>query len=246
MDSVINKSVHFAIAEDEPAIRSYLTLHIIEAFRKHNYRTDCAEFSDGNSLLQSILKGNTYDILFLDIEMPGLNGIKLSSKIRELGLQTLIVFISNKSELVFQSFEVRPFRFIRKNHFLEELAPLTRDLIYEMTRNEEKAITIEEEKSTAVYSFHCNEIQYIEVNGKHCKVITNKETVSLRQTLSLFETKLNNQGFIKPHRSYLVNHRYISRIEKNQIVLENGAVLPLSRNRITETRAQFISLKMQH
>lgn len=80
MDSVINKSVHFAIAEDEPAIRSYLTLHIIEAFRKHNYRTDCAEFSDGNSLLQSILKGNTYDILFLDIEMPGLNGIKLSSK----------------------------------------------------------------------------------------------------------------------------------------------------------------------
>ena len=246
MDSVINKSVRFAIAEDEAAIRSYLALHIIEAFQNYNYQTDCTEFSDGTSLLQSVLKGNTYDILFLDIEMPGLNGIKLSSKIRELGLQTLIVFISNKSELVFQSFEVRPFRFIRKNHFLEELAPLTRDLIHEMTRSEEKTITIEEEKSTAVYSFHCNEIQYIEVNGKYCKVVTNKETILLRQTLSLFEAKLNNQGFIKPHRSYLVNYRYISRIEKNQVVLENGVTLPLSRNRIAETRAQFISLKMQH
>ena len=246
MNSVINKSVRFAIAEDEAAIRNYLMLHIIEAFQKHNYQTDCAEFSDGNSLLQSVLKGNTYDILFLDIEMPGLNGINLSSKIRELGLQTLIVFISNKSELVFQSFEVRPFRFIRKNHFLEELTPLTSNLINELQRNEDPAVTIEEEKSTAVYSFHCNEIQYIEVNGKYCKVVTTKGVTALRQTLSIFESKLANQGFIKPHRSYLVNYRYISRIEKDQIVLESGIILPLSRNRVAETRAQFISLKMKH
>ena len=115
-----------------------------------------------------------------------------------------------------------------------------------MQRNEDSAVTIEEEKSTAVYSFHCNEIQYIEVNGKYCKVVTTKGVTALRQTLSLFESKLANQGFIKPHRSYLVNYRYISRIEKNQIVLESGIILPLSRNRVAETRAQFISLKMKH
>lgn len=81
---------------------------------------------------------------------------------------------------------------------------------------------------------------------KYCKVVTTKGVTALRQTLSLFESKLANQGFIKPHRSYLVNYRYISRIEKNQIVLESGIILPLSRNRVAETRAQFISLKMKH
>lgn len=246
MNTLTDKSVHFAIAEDEAPIRSYLTLHIIEAFHQNGYQTSCAEFPDSASLLASILAGDSYDILFLDIEMPGMNGIALSSKLRELGIETLIVFISNKSELVFQSFEVRPFRFVRKNHFLEELAPLTRDLIRELERNEDVTITVEEEKSTAVYSFSCNEIQYIEVNGKYCKVVTTRGISSLRQTLSLFENKLAHQGFIKPHRSYLVNYRYISRIEKSQIVLENGVTLPLSRNRIAETRTQFISLKMQH
>lgn len=246
MYSENNNSIRFAIAEDENAIRSYLTLHIIEEFHKNGFHSDSFEFSDGNSLFQSILKGTSYDILFLDIEMPGINGIKLSSKIRELGLDTLIVFISNKSELVFQSFEVRPFRFIRKNHFIEELHPLISDLLKELQRNDDETITVEEEKSTTVYSFHCNELQYIEVMGKYCNVVSTKGTTTLRQTLTLFEALLASRGFLKPHRSYLVNYRYISRIEKSQIVLENGIILPLSRNRVAEIRAQFISLKMNH
>lgn len=244
MHSQDNKSVRFAIAEDETTIRSYLTLHIIEEFHKNGFHSDSFEFSDGNSLFQSILKGASYDILFLDIEMQGIDGIKLSSKIRELGFETLIVFISNKSELVFQSFEVRPFRFIRKNHFIEELCPLISDLLKELHRSNNETITVEEEKSTAVYSFYCNEIQYIEVSGKYCNVVSNKGTTILRQTLTLFETLLSSKGFLKPHRSYLVNYCYISRIEKSQIVLENGSIIPLSRNRVAEIRAQFIALKM--
>ena len=81
-------------------------------------------YSDPRMLLKAVGDGRRYDLFFLDIDMPGLNGIELCRRLRADGSRALVVFISGKEELVFQTFEVQPFRFVRKNHFQEELPQL--------------------------------------------------------------------------------------------------------------------------
>jgi len=235
-------TLHVAVCEDVPASREYIVRCLQKGFAKQEQAAGIDAWEDGCTLLSAIEKGEKYDVLFLDIEMPGLNGIELSQRLREKGNDVLIVFISNKEELVFQSFEVRPFRFIRKNHFKEEFAPLLRDVLRELQNRRGTLITVEEEKSPNIYTFAVNDIHYIEVIGKYCRVVSSTGTIELRQTLTSFEEKLNGMGYLQPHRSYLINSRFIFSIGKSSVLLDDKTELPLSRGRVDEIKRQYLLL----
>lgn len=240
------KEIRIAIVEDNPSSRSYIQKMITDQLHLFDYKVNGTSYENGDLLLSAISAGDSYDVYFFDIEMPGINGIDLSAKIRSFGIQSPIVFISNKAELVFQTFEVRPFRFLRKNHFSEELPQLIHALIGELTRTPEREITIPEEKSPKLTTFKVNRILYIEVTGKYCNIYTRDGCTTLRQKLSYFDELLSAEGFLMPHRSYLVNYRYVSQITRDAVILTDHTSLPLSRNRVEEIRQQFITLKMQH
>lgn len=231
-----------AICEDEKEILGYLRRQLQEQFKKNHFEITFSSYLNGTDLLSSISAGEKYDLLFLDIEMPGINGIEVCRKLRSLNSDILIIFISNKEELVFQTFEVRPFRFIRKNHFQEELPQLVKDIQNEFKGKTGYTLTIKEQNSSNVYSLNLNDIVYIEVIGKLCKIVTTSENYTLRYKLADFEKLLSDKGFLHPHRSYLVNYRYIFSIKKDHLLLDNQMQIPLSRKRIDTIKNQFIIL----
>lgn len=236
------KKIYAAICEDEKPVLKYIYHQLQAAFLSHHHEIlfDC--YLSGEELLNASSNGKKYQILFLDIEMPGINGIELCRKLRLIHPEALIVFISNREELVFQTFEVRPFAFIRKSHFKEELPVLIRNLEQEWNLNKELIIQIHEQNSTCVYSFNINDIIYIEALAKTCRVVTSDSEQFIRYRLSDFETQLTKYGFLHPHRSYLVNFRYIFCIKKDTLLLDNKTELPLSRRRRLDIQQQFISL----
>ena len=231
-----------AISEDNEKTLIYISQHLKKAFADKQIQLTIDSFTNNALLLQSVRSGQQYDIIFLDIEMPGLNGIEVSQRLRDTGIEKPLVFISNKAELVFQSFEVRPFRFIRKNHFKDELPRLVDDLIREFHKNVGQTIFIEEDNSTNVYWFRIQDIIYIEVLGKNCNIVTNHQSTRIRRTLDSLEVELVPYGFLKPHRSYLVNYRYIFSISKTSLILDTKTEIPLSRKRIDNIKEQFMTL----
>lgn len=232
-----------AICEDQTTELDFLQKELQLAFQRKNFPIHIEAYKNGTTFLKNLSINNTrYDILFFDIEMPGINGIDLCRRIRNDFPDILIVFISNKEELVFQTFEVRPFHFVRKNYFSKELEWLTSAIINELHSREDIQISVQELHSNRVYTWNINQIIYVEALAKRCQVITEHNSINLQYRFMDFENSLLPHGFLKPHRSFLINYRYVSIIEKDTIILDNGKQLPISRNRIADIKTQFLQL----
>lgn len=236
------KKIIAAICEDNEQSLQYIRKQMAHTFEQAGEQLECACFSRARNLLDEIHRGTDYDVLFLDIDMPEMNGIELSKILRKEDFNGIIVFISNKEALVFETFQVQPFRFIRKSHFSEEVAQLTGDILQYFREKQGTVIQIAEQHSDKMYSFNVTHIQYIEVIGKYCKVVTRHHETVVRYPLSEFDAQLRQYGFLMPHRSFLVNYRYIYSIQKNEIELDSGVQIPVSRSRRDVIKQEYLIL----
>ncbi len=229
-----------AIVDDETDVLDFIQSEIKNEFKKRNSNIAIEKFNNGQSLLNMLSEHYHYDFIFLDIEMPQMNGIELCRNIKLMLPNCLVIFISNKDELVFQTFEVQPFRFIRKNHFKDQLPILVESLLYQISKQKKTVIQITESGSKDIFSFDISKIQYIESNRKQCLIVTDLNKTYVTFKLADFEKCLDTYEFIKPHRSYLVNCQSIFHISKTSIKLTNGIDIPVSRDRLESVKQQFL------
>ena len=233
---------HAAVCEDSPRTLNVIHEQLLKAFHDQYFEIDFDCYTEPETLLEACRSGNTYHILFLDIDMPGINGIELCRRIKSVNSDVLTIFISGKEKMVFQTFQVRPFRFIRKSHFTLELPALVNDIIHEMKMQEGTSLSIEELYSGNIYSLNTNQIIYIEALVKDCRIVLSNQDIQIHYKLKDFEVLLKQYGFLRPHRSFLVNYKYIFSIQKTGLILDNGQRIPLSRNRMETVKEEFITL----
>ena len=231
-----------AVCEDSARTLEVIHEQLSKEFLRQNFKIEFDCYTEPEVLLETCRTGTAYHILFLDIDMPGINGIELCRRIQCGSPNVLTVFISGKDKMVFQTFQVRPFRFIRKSHFTEELPALVNDIIHEMRMQEGTSISIEELHSGNLYSLNTNQILYIEALVKDCRIVLTSQEIQIHYKLKDFEALLKQYGFLRPHRSFLVNYRYIFSIQKTSLILDNGQHIPLSRNRVDTVKEEFITL----
>ena len=229
------KQVKCVITDDEPTACEGLQRYV-EKVDFLSLMGVCEDTMQLNTLLQT----EQPDLLFLDIEMPKINGIDVCKKIREFSSDSLVVFISNKEELVFQTFEVQPFRFIRKEAFENTVTSLVVSILNKWLQNKGRLLQLQENGSNDLYSFSIPHILYIEAQRKDCLIVTTEGTCVFRCRLMELEEKLADCHFIKIHRSYLVNCMHIFRIGKSFVQLTNGTELPISRGKTEEIKQLFL------
>lgn len=229
----------FAICDDDPVAVSHIARKIESFFQAQNCAVAVDPYTSAVELEYRLDNGSCYDGLLLDIDMPDLDGIELCRRFRKNGGEALVVFISNRTELVFQTFEVSPFRFIRKNHFSEEIDRVCQDMMTQFKRNEVQWLRFSNEKDDTVYAINIQKLIYVETYGKLCRLRSSDGEKEVRISFGKIAEKLSEFNFIQPHRSYLINPTYIYRIDADTVLLDNGEQIPISKYRREKTKEAY-------
>ena len=226
-----------AICDDESAVLDYLYAHISKEFKRQSTDIHIDKFTSGKDFL-NVNKIEPFDVVFLDIDMPEMSGFDVAEKISD-NKCTLIIFVTTHDELVFSSLKFQPFRFIRKSFFDDELSEVLDAVNVVLSKRIAGRKFKLQTKSHDVY-VDIEQIVYIEIYGHWLHVHTNdNEVLECYGILSDYESQLEPFDFVRTYKSYLVNCKYIRSVEKDQVVLDDKTLIPLSRRRINDVNDKF-------
>ncbi len=194
-------------------------------------------FHNAIDLLES-LKKREYDFLLLDILMPGFNGLQTAQEIRGYNDKIEIVFLTSSPEYAVASYNVRAHHYLLKPATEEKLFPLL-DRLVEKFKKPEEAILIK--SSSSVYTVPYKNIEYIEVNAKTIYFyLTDNDVKKVSGSMAEYEALLlNRPGFIKVHRSYLVNLQWVRQLHQKELMTVTGRKVPIARAVYTQTRNAY-------
>ncbi len=212
-----------AICDDESIFRKELKEFLIEYKKSRRIQLDMAEFCDGETLLKS---EDVFDIVFLDYEMPGLNGIETAKLIRARKNLCCIIFLTSYPEHVFESFEVNTYRYIIKPLDTEKLTKALDDFIKEKKMMSPLVLNVEGEQIV----INSEDIVYLEAEGKFCNVRTSDKFLRSSKTISKVFDLLPQHCFFRTHKSFAVNFYCVESIKGNTVTLNNGEKINISRS----------------
>ena len=232
--------LRFAVCDDEEYICSKLEKFISQYCKYTNREYDVDIFTSGEAFINRLNSDNNYHIIFLDIELQKCNGIEVSEYIRNIiGNETVqIVYVSGKTGYDRQLFMYRPFQFIDKPFEYEKISAVI-----------EKYLRIYGNKSGIfhykvghdTYWVKPEEVLYFKSIDRKIKIISTSSEDIFYGSLEKVEEQLKGQGFLSPHKSYLVNYRFIRSFRSDLIVLINGEEIPVAKSKRKEiARAQII------
>ena len=233
------EEIKVAICDDEILLLPQLAAVIKRFFLTQNLETKPDTFSSSAELLAKLYKSQCYDVYFLDIDIPEQDGITLAEKIRAKKPQSLIVFISAKEEMGYDTFRVQPLAFVRKSCFSRDIKKAMETVMEHLRKPADTEITFYDELGHPIL-LNINRIAYVEAKEKYQDIVSIDSHQMIRCAISDLENALESYRFIRIHRGYLVNFRYIYRIDTNHIILDDGQKLPLSRHRKKEVQRLFL------
>ena len=211
-------------------------------FQEKNIAISLDAFSSPVNFL-AMAKEENYRLVFLDIDMPELNGLKVGKQLKDFNPQTDIIYLSQREDLVFDTLVLHPFGFIRKSKIIQDFASVLELFVNTSlnTQSENKKITIS--SKTGTISADIDSIMYIEGNKNYQTFYLKDGNVfDARVLMSDLETKLKDHGFIRVHKGYLINYLFIRQIGTNEVTLTNNKVLPLSNKRKDEIMEEYLSI----
>ena len=230
--------MNIAICDDEKAIRE----QIKELIEKTGL---CPElFETGDGLLAA---GKQFDIVFLDIQMEGTDGIETAKKLRERSAlkgaeDTILIFITAIREYVFEAFDVAAFHYLLKpieeDKFREVFGRAEKELEKRKSKRRETVFVKTRNRS---FTLEKDSILYIESRGKKVEIHIKGETIEAYASMNELEAQLG-EGFYRCHRGYLVNMAYVAEYDKESIVLNNWEYVYLAK----EKYGEFVKAYMRY
>ena len=227
--------MNIALCDDEIKIQEEIAAFINRAYPQSRI----ASFSDGETFLASIkaCPEKLPDLLLLDIDMPGISGMEVAAALAEEKARTLIVFVTAHDELVYDSFKYHPFAFVRKKYMEEELLNVLQDCQKEIdSRN--KSFVFQNGSQTV--NLAQSEILYFEGQANYLAIHTSSGDYRMRSTMTAVEKDLENCGFLRIHKGFLVNLEHVRILKTEGLELDNGELLPIGKSYSDEAQKAIL------
>lgn len=223
--------MHIAIIDDEAAICEQIKAFICKKHPDH----EITVYTSGQSFLAA---GEVFDLVYLDIQMEGMNGIETARALRNVQPDTLLIFVTGAREYALEAFDVSAFHYLIKPleeaKFIQVLERALEEAGRRKARDRERLFL--RARNQTIDQSH---IRYIESRGKKVEIHTQKENITIYGSMNDLQAQLG-KSFYRCHRGYLVNMAYITEYGADSITLTGGEVLYLTKKK----HAEFVKAYM--
>ncbi|MBP3427838.1 MAG: response regulator transcription factor [Clostridia bacterium] len=225
-----------AICDDDATVLPVISKMIRRECEKNGISAEVTCF-DGGAALEAALREMPFDALFLDIDMPGKDGIQIADHLRSSGSAVCIVFLSAREDRVFDTFRSGPLRFVRKAHLQHDLPEAVKAVCRTICTGHRLKLPLS--TPGGMVSVPVDEIMWAESFGKQQTLVTTGGTLEVKHTLKELCEKLAPHGFLQVHRCYVVSCRYIFSIESGRLIMDDRSEIPISRYRLADVKEAF-------
>ena len=221
--------IHIAICDDEKHMSDHIRAMASDFFRKKNREIQLRTFLSGEELLNY---DGQIDILFLDIQMNGMDGLETARKLRAGKFRGVLIFITVLKEMVFQSFEVQAYDYLVKPVDEKQFGKTMERLYASMQNASEDSLLVQQGYERRIVPK--DEIVFCEVIDRKIYLnLASGEVVDYYERIENLETKLGSH-FFRCHRSYLINLKHLKGYKNGTACMDNGKEVPVSRLRSRE------------
>lgn len=220
----VEKVIRIAVCEDEQVLLEQLADQVKVILEKHSVPASVSAYASGAALLAK----DPFDILLLDIEMEPLNGLELAGKLRARGDEGRVIFITAYQQYALKAYDVQAFHYLVKPVDLEKLETVLLKVCSILKRESGQSLAIHQ--GGAVRRIAFGQISYLEVINRKIYIHRNQETFPFYGKINELEQMLP-EVFFRCHRSYIVNFDHVEHYNRQEIWLDCGEVLPLSKRR---------------
>lgn len=222
-----------AICDVDEETRKNISEVITEVSDKLNQDVHIFTYTNGQEMLNSNIR---YNLIFLEVDLPGKNGITIAKEIREKDHRAQIVFVTNYENYWKKAYRVHAFDYIQKPFMLNDIKRVLIDY-YQMINNQQSDVVSFKDLNNDELMIPTNEIIYIScgVKKRQVIVIAKNEDYICKGIINEIYTKLNNFDFFMPHRSHIINLSQVKSYKRNdKILMVNDDEIPLSKGRTNE------------
>lgn len=226
-----------AVCDDEQSQLQSLTKKLSLYAEAHHVSFHIDTYLSAEAFLFAFEENRNIDLLLLDIEMAEMNGIELAKKVRADNETIQICFITGYPDYMNQGYDVEALHYLIK--------PVSTDKLFNVLDRFMKAIETQPRfflfsVGKEVVRVYEKELFYGEAQGHYIVLHTKQGELKLRVTMPELENQLG-EGFFRASRSFVVNLRYVTRITKTDIVLEDGTAVPLGKGLFDQANTALIT-----
>lgn len=233
--------MQIAIVDDLKSERDLLGSYIVRYCQENNISLNLVKFTCGEEILAT--KTTPFDIIFLDIYMPGLSGLETASEIRKLDTNCLLVFSTTSSDFAVKSFRVRAFDYLVKPYAYEQLAEIM-SLAEKALHKSSRFIEVKE--SREMVKILIRDILYADYDNHYIQIHTKDNTIKTYLSFQDFApVLLKYPQFLNCYRNCIINMDSVASLYDNDFLLKNGERIPITREKRSEIRQFYADYAFQ-
>ena len=230
--------IKIAICDDEEKAVALHERIVKVCLQSQGIGYEITTYTQSRNLLCDITDdGFFYDLILLDIEMPGISGMEIPQQIKNFLPNVRIIFVTSHTEYAIDAFELSIFRYVPKNNLEVKLTAAVTDAakLIELEAGQEYTIQTTNRMEKIPYK----DIFYIQRDGKNASIVSSAGTAKVRKSLQQVFDELSTPEFIFIDRGCIVNIIQIMKISDGMAVLKNGEQLPISRSHLQEEKQKI-------
>lgn len=233
--------LQIAVCDDEQFYREKIQTLLKKYCKKHALECIVQLYCSGEEFLAQKENRVKYDIIFMDIDMKGSDGIQTAMQIRQFQSDTYLVFVTAFVDYALEGYKVNAVRYIMKDTVEASIAECMDAILRKMQIAQVQFPFIEGERK-----LYTDNILYVE-SRRHKSIFYYMESdimnYQIYDKLDTIERKLSGYGFLRIHKSYLVNMKHIKKISNYEVFLDTDEILPVPRMKYQSVKAAFVEYK---
>jgi len=234
--------VKIALCDDNPSELNKINDSIDAFLLSENLNDSCEihPFLSADDLLRYTEQHGRFDLLFLDIVMPGMNGIELAKELRSKDHKSMIVFLTTSSEYAVSSYQVNAFYYLLKPYSSTDINSLLRKVFNKLESEKSTSIVVKESGKLTKIEIH--NIQFLE-SIKHMIHfhLRDSSIISCYGTINEFsDLLLSDERFVRCHKSFIINMNFVKSLSSSCFIMQDKVVIPISRQSFKQIKNTYI------